>query len=250
VGAGHVESGRRRDRDANEDGRHAAALPAGHADRSVDPAALPAHHVPPEHRLADPAVDVDDDEDEPVRSTASSDDDVPFTPTAAEGEAEPVYHITKVMRRKGGGFYLLTKETGDQPLFTENESLATAAHRAIEKSQSAKLFLERRGADTWVVEMSVAVNAGAGTRGTDDGPPSLRSHRRLPRGPGPTQRGQVRGARPDHRPGAGATRMPASSGRGVWPGDLNDARMTIEDRNALVERLTAPGGPWRRGVIC
>lgn len=76
-------------------------------------------------------------------------DDKPFEPVASVQTGAPkpksqAYHIANVVRRGGGaGFYITTKELGDdERLFTNDEPVAMAAHTAMQRQQPMALDVE------------------------------------------------------------------------------------------------------------
>jgi hypothetical protein len=115
--------------------------------------ALPPAQAEPAHAESS-AVDgevVSEQHQQPSETTAP-DEDVPFTPAA---DADPVYHVTQVMRRKGGGFYVMTRETGDKHLLTDEERIATVAHAAIDK-EPISIDIEGRGGESWILQIAPA----------------------------------------------------------------------------------------------
>lgn len=114
----------------------------------LDPAALPPHQVPPEMRPRGEAQDDEGDDDEPTVSQQDESDE-PYAPR----QSEPVFHVTAVRRKAGGGFFVLTKETGTTRLLTDEERVADAAHKAID-GVPVTIDLITSNGETWIEQLA------------------------------------------------------------------------------------------------
>jgi hypothetical protein len=118
---------------------------------ALQPAALPANHATGEIIDADTAKAPEELEPEAIPFELPKKETV-----TAEPPKRLEYFVTSVMRRKAGGFYVETRETGSLHPRTDETRIATTAKQANEAGLMVHLSLETRGYETWITAIAEA----------------------------------------------------------------------------------------------